>query len=842
MEDMFTTSPLKIITIIKNQQKIIYHNRHPGEYSVNRKKTDRSYGREGILFYLILLATVIAIVIPVSADDVTTSLGVIPAKSAISNLAFANQPTGYYFFKFDQASGGGLNAIHIASSTSSGDNYGQVSTTTSQSGIFYLTDTGGRGYQDDAILLVAVKGKIPDNFAIHIKSSGYTWTSTTASNEPPSADAIQYKSGAIDSTFTKSQFVYGPQTWKPVGNNEPSDYPLYYGQDTTDTTNTFELMFVDLKVGLIGSNYDTSSSLTDYGSAKVEYSIENLDTVATFNVYAWNYATTQGQGISWANRVYGTSSSGYTVLGTNYANDASEFPTAEGSAPVYNPPDTNFSANVTNGMTPLSVQFNDTTTKTVTSWNWDFGDGSTSTEQNPVHTYTTAGTYTVSLTAATHQGTTATKTLTNYITISSGSSTSASSSGEDSSGSSVSSYTAPQTEFRADVTTGFPPLTVHFTDTSTIQNITKWTWDLNGDGIIDSSDKNPSFTYRKNGNYTVNLTITTGLGTSFKLSKPQFIHVSDTLFMNCTEGWISSERGDPTRKISVSALAVKGVSITESGSVQSVSVNSSAATVSGNIVTLKQPGVNWSSVAITLNERPLPEGSNLTGTVKQVKAVLAPVMIANESLGTPNITLSLDLTGLPDPGSSLTNTVSSLADDTSGSAFSLAVTTERKNLDSIAYTVNFGKTGIGNAASGGIIKSAMITMEVSDEWVTAHGGRDHIAILHRCDDGTTTVLPTTFVQMDNSGKDVFSAVSPTGLSTFALAAVSSQTSSSSSRVNLPGITANEATGTATYAAAASGGYSSLGTKISAILTDLIIVILVIGAGIFIWKRKGPEEK
>lgn len=34
----------------------------------------------------------------------------------------------------------------------------------------------------------------------------------------------------------------------------------------------------------------------------------------------------------------------------------------------------------------------------VVGWLWDFGDGETSTQQNPVHTYATAGTYTVTLT------------------------------------------------------------------------------------------------------------------------------------------------------------------------------------------------------------------------------------------------------------------------------------------------------------------------------------------------------------------------------------------------------------------------------------------------------------
>ena len=43
------------------------------------------------------------------------------------------------------------------------------------------------------------------------------------------------------------------------------------------------------------------------------------------------------------------------------------------------------------------VTFSDASTG-ATSWFWDFGDGNTSTQQNPVHTYTTTGNYTITLT------------------------------------------------------------------------------------------------------------------------------------------------------------------------------------------------------------------------------------------------------------------------------------------------------------------------------------------------------------------------------------------------------------------------------------------------------------
>jgi len=47
-----------------------------------------------------------------------------------------------------------------------------------------------------------------------------------------------------------------------------------------------------------------------------------------------------------------------------------------------------------------SVVFTDNSVLNATTWQWDFGDGNTSTEQNPTHTYTDEGTYTVSLTAS----------------------------------------------------------------------------------------------------------------------------------------------------------------------------------------------------------------------------------------------------------------------------------------------------------------------------------------------------------------------------------------------------------------------------------------------------------
>jgi PKD repeat protein len=57
-----------------------------------------------------------------------------------------------------------------------------------------------------------------------------------------------------------------------------------------------------------------------------------------------------------------------------------------------------FSATPTSGSAPLSVSFADQTLIMPRSWSWDFGDGNTSSLQNPVHTYSSDGNFTVALT------------------------------------------------------------------------------------------------------------------------------------------------------------------------------------------------------------------------------------------------------------------------------------------------------------------------------------------------------------------------------------------------------------------------------------------------------------
>jgi len=83
--------------------------------------------------------------------------------------------------------------------------------------------------------------------------------------------------------------------------------------------------------------------------------------------------------------------------------------------PNTNPPVANFAADVTLSCSGI-IQFTDQSLNVPTSWLWNFGDGNTSGQQNPTHTYTTNGTYSVSLSATNANGNNS-LTKINYISV-----------------------------------------------------------------------------------------------------------------------------------------------------------------------------------------------------------------------------------------------------------------------------------------------------------------------------------------------------------------------------------------------------------------------------------------
>ena len=85
-------------------------------------------------------------------------------------------------------------------------------------------------------------------------------------------------------------------------------------------------------------------------------------------------------------------------------------------------------------------------------------------------------------------------------------------------------------DFEATPKSGSAPLTVQFTDLSGGDPgcILGWEWDFNDDGVIDSYEQHPEYTYQDTGYYSVKLLIlATGIGDEAIAYRKDYIHVTD---------------------------------------------------------------------------------------------------------------------------------------------------------------------------------------------------------------------------------------------------------------------------------------------------------------------------
>lgn len=161
-----------------------------------------------------------------------------------------------------------------------------------------------------------------------------------------------------------------------------------------------------------------------------------------------------------------------------------------------------FTANISSGCSPLTVQFTDQSTGTPTSWSWDFGNGQLSNVRNPVVNFP-AGSYTIRLIVRNAFGVDDEIKI-NYITV----------------------FPGPSASFTANITTSCVPATIQFTDLSTVPaggSITSWLWDF-GDGTT-SILQNPSHTFTATGYYTISLLIITGTGCRSFSSMGRYIRI-----------------------------------------------------------------------------------------------------------------------------------------------------------------------------------------------------------------------------------------------------------------------------------------------------------------------------
>lgn len=182
----------------------------------------------------------------------------------------------------------------------------------------------------------------------------------------------------------------------------------------------------------------------------------------------------------------------YTIVLTVSNTSGSNTLTRTQYITVNDRPSVNFAASDSTGCFPLRVNFTDlstTSTGANTTWEWDFGDGTTSTNQHPLHIYTAAGNYTVTLRVTNSGSCSRVYSKTQYIRVSPGVSINF-------------SNTAPAL--------CHPPETIQFTNLSNGPGTLTHQWFF-GDGGS-SLATNPSHTYTAAGSYTVTLITQSSLG------------------------------------------------------------------------------------------------------------------------------------------------------------------------------------------------------------------------------------------------------------------------------------------------------------------------------------------
>lgn len=155
-----------------------------------------------------------------------------------------------------------------------------------------------------------------------------------------------------------------------------------------------------------------------------------------------------------------------------------------------------------------SISFDNLSGSSTGTWLWNFGDGSSSTEFEPTHTYTTAGTYDVSLSGDFGGGCTGGIVHNNIITV----------------------VSAPTVSFTSTDPTAVCqlPWSVTFTPTVTGGPISDYSWQFEeATGTVNSNLSNPTNNWNTFGTFDVTLTVTNSNGCSATYTAPDYVSIGE---------------------------------------------------------------------------------------------------------------------------------------------------------------------------------------------------------------------------------------------------------------------------------------------------------------------------
>ena len=408
------------------------------------------------------------------------------------------------------------------------------------------------------------------------------------------------------------------------------------------------------------------------------------------------------------------------------------------SGPTQTCPVASFTDNFAGGSAPLAGQFADTSTYSpanpITHWFWDFGDGSNSTLQNPFHTYSANGAYTVSLTVS-NPLCRNTSTVANSVIV----------------GQPVAGFTASPTSTVVNAP-------ISFTDTSQ-GNPTQWNWSWGDGSWTNGTIKNPSHPYSATGLYTVTLIASNAYG-SGSVTKPEYITVNPGMSV-------------------VENTTINGITIQNPGGRQYLVYNYATLPLwtfnpDSSVLDFEPPGSSgFHNISITTSDAGgftvFPGNTTIAGTISEVHLQTNDITPTGFSAATGgpfcSVNYSVNLTAYPVNALLDTQMWQGATASDENNFISIASGSRYSLWNQTAYTVKVFKT---NFPAGG---TAVLHMSLNASWVASKPFGINEVFFERIDDSGTygQVLGTHFLYYNpTSNLDYFEADSPNGLSTFGL--------------------------------------------------------------------------
>lgn len=172
-----------------------------------------------------------------------------------------------------------------------------------------------------------------------------------------------------------------------------------------------------------------------------------------------------------------------------------------------------FAATSTTGCANVPLNFSDqSTTPPNSAWLWMFGDSNTSTLQNPSHSYTASGQYSVKLVVLTPAGCSDSLTKSTWLTI----------------------HDSPNTTFS--LSENCVNVDISFVNTTSIAtgSIVSWQWSFGDNGS--STVQSPIYSYSNTGTYLISLTATSDLGCAITFTRTALLSNKPIVSFNQISG------------------------------------------------------------------------------------------------------------------------------------------------------------------------------------------------------------------------------------------------------------------------------------------------------------------